>query len=175
MHVAHFRPMCLYTAWFNPRSSSRSGACVHKFGQVVGPWWIVGIVISLLQWAFYVNQKASLIANARALYKNKARRQAWRAAAGCRVPQTDEQPRAGGSDETEGCQQEATRNPPPQARSTRPKAGRQVSRRGRQPARAASPPLFSIKHQPAPTHPPSRGGQSPSRGGVRHPVEASDG
>ena len=66
--------MCLYTAWFNPRSSSRSGACVHKFGQVVGPWWIVGIVISLLQWAFYVNQKASLIANARELYKKKARR-----------------------------------------------------------------------------------------------------
>ena len=47
--------------------------CVHKFGQVVGPWWIVGIVISLMQWAFYVNQKASLITNARALYKNKAR------------------------------------------------------------------------------------------------------
>ena len=38
--------------------------CVPKF-----PWWIVGIVISLLQWAFYVNQKASLIANARDVYK----------------------------------------------------------------------------------------------------------
>ena len=34
-----------------------------------------------------------------------------------------------------------TRNPPPQARSTRPEASRQISRRaGRQPARAASPP-----------------------------------
>ena len=43
--------------------------CVHKF-----PWWIVGIVISLLQWAFYVDKKSSLIANARALYKNKSRR-----------------------------------------------------------------------------------------------------
>ena len=46
--------------------------CVYMFGQVVCPWWIVGIVISLLQWAFYVDQKASLIANARELYKKKA-------------------------------------------------------------------------------------------------------
>jgi len=37
------------------------------------PWWVVAIVISLVQWAFYVNQKASLIANARELYKKKAR------------------------------------------------------------------------------------------------------
>ena len=42
--------------------------CVPKFWA----WWIVGIVISLLQWAFYVDQKASLIANARELYKKKA-------------------------------------------------------------------------------------------------------
>ena len=43
-------------------------------GKVVCPWWIVGIVISLMQWAFYVDTKSSLIANARTLYKNKARR-----------------------------------------------------------------------------------------------------
>ena len=43
--------------------------CVPKF-----PWWKVGIVISLMQWAFYVDKKSSLIANARTLYKNKARR-----------------------------------------------------------------------------------------------------
>ena len=48
--------------------------CVYMFGQVVCPWWIVGIVISLMQWAFYVLIKSSLIANARTLYKNKARK-----------------------------------------------------------------------------------------------------
>ena len=35
--------------------------------------FVVGIVVSLLQWAFYVNLKASFIANPRDLYKKKAR------------------------------------------------------------------------------------------------------
>ena len=37
--------------------------CVPKY-----PWWVVGIVVSLLQWAFYVNTKAALIANPRDVY-----------------------------------------------------------------------------------------------------------
>lgn len=46
---------------------------VQLFGMVNCPWWIVGIVISLLQWAFYVYSKALLVADARAVYKKKAR------------------------------------------------------------------------------------------------------
>ena len=38
--------------------------CVPKY-----PWWVVGIVVSLLQWAFYVYTKAALIANPRDVYK----------------------------------------------------------------------------------------------------------
>ena len=37
--------------------------CVPKY-----PWWVVGIVVSLLQWAFYVYTKAALIANPRDVY-----------------------------------------------------------------------------------------------------------
>ena len=37
--------------------------CVPKY-----PWWVVGIVISLLQWACYVYTKAALIANPRDVY-----------------------------------------------------------------------------------------------------------
>jgi drug/metabolite transporter (DMT)-like permease len=42
--------------------------CVQLCGKVPYPWWVVGIVVSLLQWAFYVNQKAALIANPRDVY-----------------------------------------------------------------------------------------------------------
>ena len=42
---------------------------VRLIGKVLYPWWVVGIVVSLLQWAFYVNQKVSLITNARNVYK----------------------------------------------------------------------------------------------------------
>ena len=47
---------------------------VKRFGEVLAPWWVVVIIMSLLKWAFYVLMKIALLANARNLYqKNKAK------------------------------------------------------------------------------------------------------
>jgi len=44
---------------------------VKRFGEVLAPWWVVVIIMSLLKWAFYVFTKITLLADARNLHQKK--------------------------------------------------------------------------------------------------------